>query len=117
WWIAGGRAKDGGIADLASLFPRVAHAYLIGEPADRFAAEIDEAAPASLCGDMQAAVAAAGRDAADWSGANDEDAVVLLSPAAASFVQYPDFEARGEAFRAAVLALGAAPPVIEEAVP
>ena len=31
------------------------------------------------------------------------------SPAAASFDQYPDFEARGEAFRAAVLALGATP--------
>jgi hypothetical protein len=37
------------------------------------------------------------------------DEVVLLSPAAASFDQYPDFEARGEAFRAAVLALGAQP--------
>ena len=32
--------------------------------------------------------------------------VVLLSPACASFDQFRDFEARGDAFRAAVEALG-----------
>ena len=31
---------------------------------------------------------------------------MLLSPACASFDQFPDFEARGEAFRAAVTGLG-----------
>ena len=58
FWIAGGRAKDGGIADLAPLFPRIAHAYLIGEAAQMFAAEIDDAAPVTISGDIQAAVAA-----------------------------------------------------------
>ncbi|MDI6625820.1 MAG: UDP-N-acetylmuramoyl-L-alanine--D-glutamate ligase, partial [Brevundimonas sp.] len=47
--------------------------------------------------------------AAEAAAATGRDEVVLLSPAAASFDQYPDFEARGEAFRAAVLALGATP--------
>ena len=37
--------------------------------------------------------------------ASGEDAIVLLSPASASFDQFPDFEARGEAFRAAVNSL------------
>ena len=39
---------------------------------------------------------------------------MLLSPACASFDQFPDFEARGEAFRAAVQAL--ADPVPDAAI-
>lgn len=104
FWIAGGRAKDGGIVELADLLPRVAKAYLIGEAADDFAATLGDT-PHLIARDMAAAVQAAAADAA-MSGS---DAVVLLSPACASFDQYPDFEARGEAFRAAVLALGATP--------
>ncbi len=104
FWIAGGRAKEGGVAELVDLFPRVAKAYLIGEAAEDFAAVLGDT-PHVISGRMEAAVAAAAADAAAAGG----DAVVLLSPACASFDQYPDFEARGEAFRAAVLALGATP--------
>src|SRR5690606_27241111 len=98
--------KTGGIEELSDLFPRVAHAYLIGEAADDFAASLDGRAPWTGCGVMEAAVAEAAADA-EASGA---DAVVLLSPACASLEQYPNFAVRGEAFRAAVLALGAIPP-------
>jgi UDP-N-acetylmuramoylalanine--D-glutamate ligase len=104
FWIAGGRAKDGGIDDLADLFPRIAKAYLIGEAAEAFAVALGET-PHVVSTTMEAAVAAAARDAASAGG----DQIVLLSPACASFDQYPDFEARGEAFRAAALNLGAAP--------
>ena len=104
FWIAGGRAKAGGIDDLEDLFPRVAQAFLIGEAAGPFAARLGDT-PHRICGDMATAVKAAAEAAA----ATGRDEVVLLSPAAASFDQYPDFEARGEAFRAAVLALGATP--------
>ena len=104
FWIAGGRAKQGGIDDLEELFPRVVEAFLIGESAGPFAARLGET-PHRISGDMASAVKAAAEAAA----ATGREEVVLLSPAAASFDQYPDFEARGEAFRAAVLNLGATP--------
>ena len=98
YWIAGGRAKTDGIEPLEDLFGRVAKAYLIGEAAPGFAKTLKGKAPAVECGTLDAAVAQAYADASAAGG----DAIVLLSPACASFDQYPDFEVRGEAFRAAV---------------
>jgi UDP-N-acetylmuramoylalanine--D-glutamate ligase len=103
FWIAGGRPKEGGIEDLQDLFGRVAKAYLVGEAAEAYAATIGSSAPWMISGDIARAVADAHADAA----ASGEDAIVLLSPASASFDQFPDFEARGEAFRAAVASLTA----------
>lgn len=104
FWIAGGVPKAGGIADLADLFPRIAKAYLIGDAAPAFAETLGDTPHVIAC-TLDAAVAAAAADAASAGG----DQIVLLSPACASFDQFKDFEARGEAFRAAVLALGAVP--------
>jgi len=104
FWIAGGVPKAGGIHALADLFPRVTRAYLIGEAADAFAVALGDT-PHVVSRTLEAAVAAAAHDAQIAGG----DRIVLLSPACASFDQFPDFEARGEAFRAAVLALGAVP--------
>jgi UDP-N-acetylmuramoylalanine--D-glutamate ligase len=97
YWIAGGKAKAGGIEPLADLFPRIAHAYLIGEAADDFAAMLG-VTPHTVSRALDAAVAAAYADAR----ASGEEAVVLLSPACASFDQFADFEVRGDAFRAIV---------------
>jgi UDP-N-acetylmuramoylalanine--D-glutamate ligase len=104
FWIAGGVPKAGGIEDLADLFPRIAKAYLIGDAADAFADTLADT-PHIIARTLDAAVAAAAADAASAGG----NQIVLLSPACASFDQFKDFEARGEAFRAAVLALGAVP--------
>ncbi len=98
YWIAGGVAKAGGIDDLKDLFPRIAKAYLIGEAAEPFSWTLAGKAEVAMSGTLERAVQQAYADAA----ASDEEAIVLLSPACASFDQFSDFEARGEAFRAAV---------------
>jgi UDP-N-acetylmuramoylalanine--D-glutamate ligase len=103
YWIAGGVPKAGGAEPLRDLFGRIEKAYLIGEAAPEFARTLEGAAPCVQCPSLDAAVAAAHRDAA----AAGTEAVVLLSPACASFDQFPDFEVRGDAFRTAVQSLGA----------
>jgi len=105
FWIAGGVPKSGGIEPLTDLFGRVAKAYLVGEAADAFAATLDGKAELTRCYSVQDAAAAAFDDAKREAARTGREAVVLLSPACASFDQFPDFEVRGEAFRTAVLGL------------
>jgi UDP-N-acetylmuramoylalanine--D-glutamate ligase len=102
FWIIGGRAKAGGIEPLRPLFGRIRKAYLIGEAAQDFAATLDGAVRCEQCGTLDAAVAAAARDAQASEAA---EPVVLLSPACASFDQFPNFEKRGDAFREEVAGL------------
>jgi len=100
-WIAGGIAKEGGIAPLAPFFPRIAKALLIGRDAPAMAATLREAGVAhEIIGSLEAAVPAAAQAA--FAGAAP---VVLLSPAAASFDQFSGFDARGDRFRELAQAL------------
>ncbi|MBL4807290.1 MAG: UDP-N-acetylmuramoyl-L-alanine--D-glutamate ligase [Rhodobacteraceae bacterium] len=93
-WIAGGQAKEGGIAPLKPLFERVTKAYLIGEAAAAFAKTLGDT-PHQICDTLEQAVAAAKADA-------QQGDTVLLAPACASFDQFDSFEARGEAFEGLV---------------
>ncbi|MDE3176738.1 MAG: UDP-N-acetylmuramoyl-L-alanine--D-glutamate ligase [Pseudomonadota bacterium] len=102
FWILGGKAKEGGIEPLRPLFPRIRKAYLIGAATEDFAASLGATVAHERCGALDKAVAAAARDAAA-SGAAEP--VVLLSPACASYDQFANFEARGDAFRLAVAQL------------
>ncbi len=96
YWIAGGRPKEGGIASLVPHFKDVRHAFLIGEAAEGFASTLEGRVAYTRSGDLESAVAAATAQArADGL----RNPIVLLSPACASFDQFADFEARGEAFR------------------
>lgn len=107
FWIAGGKPKTGGIESLRELFPRIRKAYLIGEAAEDFAATLGSV-PHEISKTLEEAVPHAARDA-EASGLRD--AVVLLSPACASFDQFPNFEKRGERFRDLVKALEGVVPV------
>ncbi|MCJ2134721.1 UDP-N-acetylmuramoyl-L-alanine--D-glutamate ligase [Methylobacterium sp. J-026] len=101
-WILGGKPKDGGIFPLVPYFERVAHAYLIGAASDAFAATLEGAVPYTRCETLDVAVPKAAENAAA-SGAPEP--VVLLSPACASYDQFPNFEIRGDKFRELVRAL------------
>lgn len=96
YWIAGGRPKSGGIASLSGYFSRIRKAYLIGEAAETFAATLEGQAPYVIAGTLDRAVELAAADAARSQAA---EPVVLLSPACASYDQFPNFEVRGDAFR------------------
>jgi len=92
--ILGGSLKGEDFAPLARELPaNVRSVYLIGEAADELAAALDAAGREyTREGDLAHAVAHAHTDAQPGD-------VVLLSPAAASFDQFSDFEERGDAFR------------------
>jgi len=102
YWIAGGRNKSNGLKALQPNFRRIAHAFLIGEAEQDFADELEGRVNYSRCGTLDNALEAAAAQARTDGRAG---AVVLFSPACASFDQYSDFEARGEAFRKLVMNL------------
>jgi len=96
YWIAGGRAKEGGLSALDPYLPHVRQAFLIGEAADYMAAELQGRVETAKSGDLETAIRDA-RKAALRDGI--AGAVVLLSPACASFDQFKDFEHRGIEFQ------------------
>jgi UDP-N-acetylmuramoylalanine--D-glutamate ligase len=95
--ILGGSLKGGGFEALREpVAERCRACYLIGEAAERIAADLEPAGvPLHRCGDLETAVEAA-RVAAQ------PGEVVLLSPACASYDQFRDYEERGDRFRALI---------------
>ena len=89
-WICGGQEKKGSMAILEQHSRVIKRAYIIGKNPNRFASKIGEI-PYILCGSMEDAVKYAGNTAVVGD-------TVLLSPGAASFDQYENFEKRGEHF-------------------
>ena len=94
--IAGGDGKNASFEPLKDPVACYAkHVVLIGRDAPRMEEALAGVVPVSLAADMDQAVAKA-LAAARGRG------LVLLSPACASFDMFDDFEARGDAFQAAV---------------
>ena len=99
-WILGGLAKEPGLGECEVQLGHVKAVYTIGSAGPEFAALLESHVPVTHSETLERAV----RDAAAAAESGD---TVLLSPACASFDQFADFEARGEAFRAAVKELAA----------
>lgn len=98
-WILGGLPKTDNLDDCAPFFDHVVAGYTIGQAGPLFADILRQAGkPVTESVALDQAV----RDAAAAARPGE---VVMLSPACASFDQFKDYEARGEAFRATVGAL------------
>ncbi|BCI70570.1 UDP-N-acetylmuramoylalanine--D-glutamate ligase [Sphingomonas sp. S17] len=98
-WIVGGKRKGDDLDACAAHLDHVVAAYTIGEAAPLFFDLLKDKVPVvEQSGTLEAAVVHAAAAARPGD-------TVLLSPACASFDQFRDYEARGDAFRAAVEAL------------
>ena len=97
-WILGGLAKTDELDACAPHFGHVRSAYTVGEAGPLLARILRPHMAVAECGTLDRAVAQAASDA-------EPGDTVLLSPACASYDQFRDYEARGEAFRDAVGAL------------
>ncbi len=99
WWIAGGRGKGAPYAPLRPLLEgRARGALLVGEDAAAIERELGGVAPAIQAGTVEAAIRLAAERARPGE-------TVLLSPACASYDQFPNYEVRGDLFRRLVKAL------------
>ncbi|WBO23389.1 UDP-N-acetylmuramoyl-L-alanine--D-glutamate ligase [Sphingomonas abietis] len=99
-WILGGKRKTDDLDACKPYYGHVVAAYTIGEAAELFERILLESGIyARNLGTLDAAVKAAAQVARPGE-------TVLLSPACASYDQFRDYEARGDAFRAAVAMLG-----------
>ncbi|MFW9264709.1 UDP-N-acetylmuramoyl-L-alanine--D-glutamate ligase [Nostoc sp. CALU 546] len=100
--IAGGEAKAGDDTGwLAKIHSQAAAVLLIGSAAPAFAKRLQEVGYHTyhIVETMERAVPRAAELAKEY-----QASVVLLSPACASFDQYPNFEVRGDRFRQLCLA-------------
>lgn len=97
-WIVGGLAKGDNLDECAANFGHVVKAYTIGEAGPLFTRLLSPHMPVESSEMMGAAVHSAASQAQPGD-------VIMLSPACASFDQFKDFEARGDAFKAIVEAL------------
>ena len=99
FWIAGGQPKSGGIGEAKNFLDSVIEVFLIGKSTNFFCKEISRCKQdlqIHNCLTLEKATKLAIKKAAT---SNLKNYVILLSPSAASFDQYRNFEDRGNKFK------------------
>jgi len=102
FWIAGGQPKSDGIGEAKNFLDKVKEVFLIGKSTDYFCKEISKFKKdlqINNCLTLENATKLAFKKAAM---SNLQNYVILLSPSAASFDQYINFEDRGNKFKTIV---------------
>ncbi len=93
FWIAGGESKSDDLSLLKKHLHKIKKAFLIGKDQEKFAKFLNQNNIENyLCDNLDKAFLKAVKMA------NKEKINILLSPACASFDQWPNFEARGDHF-------------------
>jgi UDP-N-acetylmuramoylalanine--D-glutamate ligase len=102
FWIAGGQPKSGGIGESKKFLDKVIEVFLIGSSTNYFCGEITRSKkdlPIHNCLTLEKATQLALEKGIT---SNLKSFVILLSPSAASFDQFKNFEERGNKFKAII---------------